>query len=232
MARLIGRIHDSDEERRNITESNFKKGKVLPAFAVSCQDGILLLGVSSKPNVRKIKKLLDRVVCMSVGDTSDFISMYASMSAFAKVQAFVERSQGDMRIVDDLITRYSESLRMMFRDLYSNSYPECELIIAKLGFEPSDDNITSMAFDGSVTRAERFVVIPDVDSLKPQVVIDRLLTMHEAMKVLVDIVKQFRPDAPLFWQVVTLSRQAVREKSFDKVYIQLSNEEIEQWLKP
>ncbi len=72
-------FHRSLEEREQSIREEFKSSKsgtVLPACALSCGDGILILGLSRRPKVLKVRRILDRIAFVGVGMISDYESLY------------------------------------------------------------------------------------------------------------------------------------------------------------
>src|SRR3989344_3086469 len=228
---MRGLIHDSLIERKNATIDIFKESGVLPAFAVSCSDGILLLGTANRRGICKVKRLLDRVACAGTGDIEgDFGILYESMSAFAKGKAYIEMSKGDMRVFNDLKKQIARILRSSFRDLYNNTYFECEIIIAKLGFEADDDELVSVDFTGTVQKSKKLISIPSITGLKLDISLSEQLTIRDAFSAITGEVKKMKPDVNLFWEAVVLSRQEALNKNFSNVYQRISESELKQWL--
>lgn len=253
MMKLRGSIHESLKERKNLTIDIIRKG-VLPVFAVSCVDGILLVGISNRPGVSKIKKLLDRVAFAGAGNLSDSKETYNSISSYAKLQSIVYLSAGDMRVVEDIRHMLSMEFRRNFRDLYSSDYVECELIIATLGFSQNHDELHSIDFTGSVKSSQRYIRVPNISYFDPaspegeaeqsheksenknidweesKEIESRLTdatTMADCLKIVGGSVDKFRKGNPVFMEVRILSRQEAQAKRFDRVYKRLSQEEVQ-----
>jgi|SRR3989344_2501786 len=238
MSELMFRVHKSPDERHSEIKKEFRSGGVKPAYAISCQDGILMVTVNSNPRSYKIKKIFDRIVFAGVGNSDDHEKLYASASAFAKIQGNMKRSPGDLRTVDDIMTILKGHVRELFRDLFRNNYMECEFIIAVVGFDKKEDRIYSVDFSGHHEFDSSWLTIPVEDSTieEKKFLYRDDFTMKEALRELfakgnLKIGKEILTiHNKLFIEVVILSREEVVKKIFEKVYRRLNQEEIKEWL--
>lgn len=257
---MIIKMPDSrgQERRENLIRTAFVADGVLPVFGTSCEDGVILVGASRRPDVEKVKRLLDRVVFAGAGNMVDFGQIYNSMSAHARVRAHVYLSPGDVvRIVEEVKDLVSAAIRERFRDFYSNSFYECELLIACLGFEKGTDEMFGIGFNGSVRSSRSYMRIPGFGKVgdqnaetegddsaangedkigfqESQYIAESLspdLDMKEALRRIIGGVNEFRKER-IFWEVIILSREEARARRFEYVYKRLSPEEIKNWLLP
>lgn len=232
MRRISGLIHESIEERKNITRGEYKKAGVLPGVAASCKDGIILIGVSSRPKVSKIWRILDRSAFLGVGDVSRYEELYNSISINAKVKAFMERSAGDSIVMEDIIRLSANTVRSAFRDLFNNDYFECDIIIARLGFEKEEDELCAIDFTGQRICSKSFICIPDglsdglISDVNSETMRDVFVDMWHKLEAKKEELKQEK----LFFEVATLSREAALAKKFKEVYKKLDLEDISSWM--
>ncbi len=232
MRRIGSLIHESIEERKNVTLEEYKKAGVLPSIAASCDDGILLVGVSNRPGVSKIWRILDRSAFLGVGNTSKYEELYDAISISAKVQAVMERSVGDSIVMENIIRASSSTVRSAFRDLLTNDYFECDIVIARLGFDQEDDDLCLINFTGLRTHSKSFVCVPDIiwtDWIKS--VSNK--TMREAF---VDIWRKLEEkrvelkQEKFFFEVAILSREEALAKNFGRIYQKLHQKKITEWI--
>lgn len=246
MLRFKG-VHSSIEERTNIIRSSFAD-RVLPVFAMSCVDGILLIGFrASKRNI-KTRKLLDRVAFAGVGNTTYRNGVYESVSAHANTHVHMVLSPGDMRAVDYVVDLISKEMMERFRDLYSANYIDCEFLVAKVDLKQEDDQLIVIDLSGHIRDCDTFAMIPSVDSYeeeskqnrgeesKPTRIVNSVkslknklskeLSMRQNLIIITESFDWLSRDNGMLPEVAMLLRQNVAEKKFQNVYRKLSQEEI------
>lgn len=245
-------VHDSLEERGNILKSQFSRG-VLPVFGISCSDGVLLVGFSGERRFKKIRRLLDRVVFMGVGNKTYCNEVHENISADINTQSYMILSPGDMRAVDHAIESISKEMIERFRDLYSARYIDCEFLIAKVDINQEDDQLMTIDFAGLVSESDFFSMIPSPrvyrDSIDPKNdnntrtkrIVDSVkdietklgggLLMNQALEIFSENFQWLWSDKNVFVEVATLSRSMVRDKKFRDVYRRLSEEEINKFFR-
>jgi len=231
------KTHETHEKRENEIKSELTE-KATPVYIVSCRDGILLATASTKLKGRKISRVLDRAVFAGVGSVADCRALYEPANSYAKIQAHVERSQGDVFfVVNDIVRSLSSQISHRFKDLFSSHYFQCEISLVVLGREQQDDEIWCIDCSGDDILADGWAKLPmnqtedeegdngelssDVSSMDMRTVFRDLLAGK---------LKKYCKNRTSI-EAVVLERVMANKKDFKKVYHRLSQEEISDWLK-
>lgn len=230
----VGRIHDSEEERRNIVAGHLNSAEVLPGIAVSCKDGILLTALKTNPKMSKIWKVFDRFGFIGTGSVNDYEKIYETAGSNAQVLGRIQWSAGDPRIFEQIKRIIAVGKAEAFRNLFSNSYFVSEEILAQIGFEQSEDELDRIDFAGEIHSEETWLVVPDPCRF-PKKVLDNLnsaMSMKDALKNIVVGLGQIDTGGKkLIFEVAVMLREEVRRKKFDAVYKNLSEKEIQELLR-
>lgn len=234
MVVTVGRIHDSEEERRNIINGCLNGTDVLPGIAVSCKDGILLTALKTNPKRSKIWKIFDRFGFIGTGSVNDYEKICESAGSTAQVLGRMQWSAGDPRIFEQVKRLIAAGKTEAFRNLFSNNYFVSEEILAQIGFEQGEDELERINFAGEIHSGETWLVIPDPHRF-PQKALDDLnggMLMKDALKSIVAGANRLDTDGKkLIFEVAVMFREKVKQKKFDAVYKNLSPKEIQELLR-
>lgn len=234
-------VHDSHEERENSIREHLRKEGMLPVAAVSCRDGVLLVGARTNASISKIYRLLDRVGFIGVGESQDFRQLYQSMAARAKSLAIISMSKGDMRVVDRVVETYQRAMRDLFRDLRMSMYLQCEAIVAQVGHIPSEDRVWTLDLTGAVSTMDDHghMVLPaphtDEDQADMKLAFPEDRSMKDALRVFAQAVERMygaKSRTPVTYEVAFLQRDKVHAKEYSSVYRKLDSQETGESIHP
>lgn len=230
--RMVGRIHETvDEREKAIAEAlgdpkDLKKG-ARQAWAVSCEDGILIATINNPSMPFKIRKILSgSIAFVGVGDPNDFRRLYRPASASLEMGR-VARSEDDQIMFEQAVDMLSTEIYQKLRDLFSADYYVCEIILVRLSRDKNEDKIYRIDFKGLPKSSCSWVFIPSITQEK-QLSGGRITTMREVFRdqLVPKLQEQWSEGA--IYEVVALSRKSL--ESGKEIYHRLSQEEIQNWL--
>lgn len=225
------KVHDTHEERAKSILTTLQKEKVPPGLVFSCQDGILLFAPKNFA-AQKIWKVFDRIAFIGAGAPADYEWLYTWGAANAKLAGNLLWSPGDPRIFLSLKEELAQQVRRSFRNLFSSNYLECEVILAQVGFEPDEDQIFRVDCKGEVDAAEMgWLGIPQNHRFNWSGEELSALPIETVFRGVAQGLKEILEDEEaIICEVTILSRQAVREKRFEEVYMKLNQKQVNAWL--
>ena len=145
--------------RREYVRDQLKTGS--PVFAVSSEEGILLLGVGQGHS--KVFELFDRHALAGLGHPADIEKVRQAAIDSAHIEAF-NRAPEDVSLRRLIGFGLSPQLKTNFEQIFSAPFL-VELILAELGSDPSKDVIVRLHFDGAF---ESFTQGPVVAAIRPE----------------------------------------------------------------
>ncbi|MBI2062917.1 MAG: hypothetical protein HYT61_01600 [Candidatus Yanofskybacteria bacterium] len=222
-------VENSVEERENKIKKELERAR--PAIVVSCSDGILLATLNNlrKP---KIKQVSGPTAFIGVGIWSDFNKLWEFASASLIAHRFVNASERDFTILDKIIETLCREIRQKFCNLYSADYYQCELILAFLGEDKSNDRFYSIDCAGIEGSSSSFFMIPTVNAVTPPglSVLNNSTTMQAALRTVADVMEEELRANHGALEVSVLSRDVLLGGKPEETYHKLTSEEIQNWL--
>jgi proteasome alpha subunit len=134
--------------RREYIEDQLRRGS--PVVALDFADGLLLLTVSRE--TRKVFEVYDRVAFAALGHPADIERMRLVAIDLAHIEGF-NRAVADVSLRRLVNFGMSPALKTAFEEVFSAPHI-VKILLAELGYEPAQDSIVKLDYDGSLARSE------------------------------------------------------------------------------
>ena len=195
-------------DKAKFARTNIAKGR--PLVALQYEGGILLAAEKASATLRKISEIYDRIAFAGVGKYNEYDQLRQAGVRYADVEGF-RFSREDVH-AKSLANSYAQLLGQSFT--HDMKPMEVEILVAEVGFDPADDELFHVLYDGVILDEGLFTVIPGDN----EAIADRLkagwkegLTLGEALKVAVSaITGPERSLAAPDLEVAVLERKAKR----------------------
>ena len=152
------------KDRADFARKNVARGR--PLVALQYDDGILICAENPSRTLHKVSEIYDRIAFAGVGKYSEFDALRTAGVRMADVKGYqYSREDVDAR---SLANAYAQHLGQIFT--HEMKPLEVEILVAEVGYEPADDQLFHILYDGTVVDERGFSVLGgDVD-----VIADRL----------------------------------------------------------
>jgi len=210
-------------DKAKFARTNIAKGRAL--VALQYEGGILLTAENPSATLRKISEIYDRIAFAGVGKYNEYDQLRQAGVRYADVEGY-RYSREDVH-AKSLANSYAQLLGQSFT--HDMKPMEVEILVVEVGFDPADDELFHVLYDGVILDEDRFTVIPgDNDAIA-----ERLkegwsegLTLPAALKVAVGaITGPERSLTPKDLEVAVLERSAKR-----RAFRRLEEEELAELL--
>jgi proteasome alpha subunit len=141
-------------DKSKFARTNIAKGRAL--LAMQYADGILLAAENPSNTIRKIAELYDRIGFGGVGKINEFDQLRQAGVRWADVRGY-QYSREDVH-AKELANSYGQVLGQTFT--HDLKPMEVEILIAEVGYEPENDELYRVTFDGLFVDEERYCVLP------------------------------------------------------------------------
>jgi proteasome alpha subunit len=169
-------------DKAKFARTNIARGRAL--VAMQYDGGILLAAENPSSTLRKVSEIYDRIAFAGVGKYNEYDQLRQAGVRYADVEGY-RFSREDVH-AKSLANAYAQILGQSFT--HDMKPMEVEILVAEVGYDPADDELYHVLYDGVILDEEKFTVLPgDNDAI-----LERLkegftdhLTLAEALKVAV-----------------------------------------------
>ena len=141
-------------DKAKFARTNIAKGR--PLVALQYEGGILLAAEKASATLRKISEIYDRIAFAGVGKYNEYDQLRQAGVRYADVEGF-RFSREDVH-AKSLANSYAQLLGQSFT--HDMKPMEVEILVAEVGFDPADDELFHVLYDGVILDEGRFTVIP------------------------------------------------------------------------
>ncbi len=207
------------KDRADFARKNVGRGR--PLVALEYDDGILICAENPSRRLHKISEIYDRIAFAGVGKYNEFDALRTAGVRMADVKGYqYSREDVDAR---SLANAYAQHINQVFT--HEMKPLEVEILVAEVGYEPGDDQLFHILYDGTVVDEERFSVLGgDADTIGDRLgqVFREGMSQREALAAAVNALSgDERRVAPAELEVAALARsngrRAFRRMSADEV---------------
>ena len=148
------------KDRADFARKNVARGR--PLVALEYDDGILLCAENPSRTLHKISEIYDRIAFAGVGKYNEFDALRTAGVRMADVQGFqYSREDVDAR---SLANAYAQHLGTVFT--HEMKPLEVEILVAEVGYEPAEDQLFHILYDGTVVDEQGFSALGgDADAI-------------------------------------------------------------------
>jgi proteasome alpha subunit len=132
------------KEKADFARKGIARGRAL--VAVQCRDGIALVAENPSNNLRKISEIYDRIAFAGVGKYNEFDQLRQAGVRAADLTGY-QFSRRDVQ-GRGLANQYAQIMGQAFT--HESKPLEVEILIAEVGYEPSQDRLFHVTYDGTV----------------------------------------------------------------------------------
>jgi proteasome alpha subunit len=165
------------KDRADYARKGIARGRSLVACTFA--DGILLCAENPSKMLHKINEIYDRIAFAGVGKYNEFDQLRIAGVRAADLKGYsFSREDVDAR---SLANQYGNSLGQVFT--HEMKPMEVDILVAEVGFQPEDDQLFHIQYDGTLFDETSFTVLGgDADSVR-----DRMTAGYAAGSSLADV---------------------------------------------
>ena len=142
------------KDRADYARKGIARGRSLAAL--SYDQGILICAENPSRTLHKVSEIYDRIAFAGVGKFSEFDALRTHGVRVADVKGFTySREDVDAR---SLANVYAQLLGQVFT--HEMKPMEVEILVAEVGYDPADDELFHVLYDGVILDEDRFTVLP------------------------------------------------------------------------
>ena len=141
------------KDRADYARKGIARGRALAALTYD--DGIVICAENSSNTLRKVSEIYDRIAFGGVGRYNEFDQLRIAGVRHADMKGYqYSREDVDAR---SLANQYAQLLGQTFT--HEMKPMEVEVLVAEIGYEPADDQMFHIVYDGTVADKQQYVVI-------------------------------------------------------------------------
>lgn len=141
------------KDRADYARKGISRGRALVACTFA--DGILLCAENPSRTLRKISEIYDRIAFAGVGKYNEFDQLRIAGVRHADLKGFAfSREDVDAR---SLANQYAQMLGQVFT--HEMKPMEVEILVAEVGYEPRDDQLFHILYDGTLIDESDWCVL-------------------------------------------------------------------------
>ncbi len=141
-------------DKAKFARTNIARGRAL--VAMQYEGGILLAAENPSATLRKISEIYDRIGFAGVGKYNEYDQLRQAGVRYADVEGY-RYSREDVH-AKSLANAYAQILGQTFT--HDMKPMEVEILVAEVGYEPGDDELYHVLYDGVIVDEEQFTVLP------------------------------------------------------------------------
>ncbi len=141
-------------DKAKFARTNIARGRAL--VAMQYEDGILLAAENPSSTLRKISEIYDRIGFAGVGKYNEYDQLRQAGVRYADVEGY-RYSREDVH-AKALANAYAQILGQTFT--HDMKPMEVEILVAEVGYDPSDDELYHVLYDGVIVDEDQFTVLP------------------------------------------------------------------------
>jgi proteasome alpha subunit len=148
------------KDRADFARKNVARGR--PLVGIVYDGGILLCAENPSRTLHKISEIYDRIAFAGVGKYNEFDGLRTMGVRHADIKGYqYSREDVDAR---SLANAYAQYLGQIFT--HEMKPLEVEILVAEVGYEPGDDQLFHILYDGTVVDEQGFSVLGgDADAI-------------------------------------------------------------------
>ena len=148
------------KDRADFARKNVAKGR--PLVALVCDGGVVLCAENPSRTLHKVSEIYDRIAFAGVGKYAEFDGLRTAGIRIADLKGYqYSREDVDAR---SLANAYGQHLNQIFT--HEMKPLEVEILVAEVGYEPGDDQLFHILYDGTVFDEQQFSVLGgDADTI-------------------------------------------------------------------
>jgi proteasome alpha subunit len=141
------------KDRAEYAQKNIARGR--PVVATTYAEGILIVAENPSRSLHKISEIYDRIAFAGVGRYNEYEQLRVAGVRHADTKGFAfSREDVDARSLANL---YGQYLNNVFT--HEMKPLEVEILVAELSDEQRPDQLYHIAYEGTITDEDRFVVL-------------------------------------------------------------------------
>jgi proteasome alpha subunit len=141
------------KDRADYARKGIARGRSLVALTYA--DGVCIVAENPSSNLRKVSEIYDRIAFAGVGRYNEFDQLRVAGVRAADLKGYqFSRDDVDAR---SLANQYAQILGNIFT--HEMKPMEVEILVTEVGFEPADDRLFHVLYDGTVIDEHRFSVL-------------------------------------------------------------------------
>jgi proteasome alpha subunit len=140
-------------DKAKFARTNIARGLALVAMQY---DGGVLLCAENPRTLRKLNEIYDRIGFGGVGKYSEYDQLRQAGVRYADVEGY-RFSREDVH-ARSLANAYAQILGQSFT--HDIKPMEVEILVAEVGYQPDDDQLFHVLYDGLILDDDRFTVLP------------------------------------------------------------------------
>ncbi len=141
-------------DKAKFARTNIARGRAL--VALQYEGGILLVAENPSATLRKVSEIYDRIAFAGVGKYNEYDQLRQAGVRYADVEGF-RYSREDVH-AKSLANSYAQLLGQSFT--HDMKPMEVEILVAEVGYDPADDELYHVLYDGVILDEDRFTVLP------------------------------------------------------------------------
>ncbi len=141
-------------DKAKFARTNIARGRAL--VALQYDGGILLAAENPSATLRKVSEIYDRIAFAGVGKYNEYDQLRQAGVRYADVEGF-RYSREDVH-AKSLANSYAQLLGQSFT--HDMKPMEVEILVAEVGYDPADDELFHVLYDGVILDEDRFTVLP------------------------------------------------------------------------
>ena len=141
-------------DKAKFARTNIARGRAL--VAMQYEDGILLAAENPSSTLRKISEIYDRIGFAGVGKYNEYDQLRQAGVRYADVEGY-RYSREDVH-AKALANAYAQILGQTFT--HDMKPMEVEILVAEVGYDPADDELYHVLYDGVIVDEDQFTVLP------------------------------------------------------------------------
>lgn len=141
------------KEKADFARKGIARGRAL--IAVQYNEGIVLVAENPSSNLRKISEIYDRIAFAGVGKYNEFDQLRQAGVRAADLTGY-QYSRRDVQ-GRGLANQYAQIMGQAFT--HESKPLEVEILIAEVGYEPDQDRLFHITYDGTVIDENGFCIL-------------------------------------------------------------------------
>ncbi len=141
-------------DKAKFARTNIARGRAL--VALQYDGGLLLVAENPSSTLRKISEIYDRIAFAGVGKYNEYDQLRQAGVRYADVEGY-RFSREDVH-AKSLANSYAQLLGQSFT--HDMKPMEVEILVAEVGYDPADDELFHVLYDGVILDEEHFTVLP------------------------------------------------------------------------
>jgi proteasome alpha subunit len=141
-------------DKAKFARTNIARGRAL--VAMQYDGGILLAAENPSSTLRKISEIYDRIAFAGVGKYNEYDQLRQGGVRYADLEGW-KYSREDVH-AKSLANAYAQILGQSFT--HDMKPMEVEILVAEVGYDPADDELYHVLYDGVIVDEDHFTVLP------------------------------------------------------------------------